>query len=65
MLIRKNKACKQFLFLEVTVRVLAAALKTLHIKSVHEQPSDEDLPEFLQDNSETEEKILFLQNLSK
>ena len=56
--------CKQFFFLEVTARVLAAALKTLHIKSVHELPSDEDLPLFLQENSDTEEKRLFLQNLS-
>ena len=46
------------------IPLLRTALKTLHIKSVHEQPSDEDLPEFLQDDSETEEKILFLQNLS-
>ena len=60
----KYKACKQFFFLEVTARVLAAALKTLHIKSVHELPSDEDLPVFLQENSDMEEKRLFLRNLS-
>ena len=61
---KKYNACKQFFFLEVEARILAATMQALKIKSLDETPTPDILPADLCRESSLYEKKTYLDSLA-
>ncbi len=61
---KKFNACKQFFFLEVEARILAAAMQVLRIKSLGETPALEILPADMCRESSKHEKRSYLDSIA-